>query len=185
MPVAFRFCLTQPGRAAEVARMSFSSARTSRNVRPMLQRSSRAFPMVRPVAGHHPALVCMPGCHGKPPPQRRFRRRRRNLDFEFCGERQPRQPRSPHSLSSSPLCHSRVFVTSFVTSTFHCRNVAPPFAERGARRNNLPPCLPHTIHQNLNNVNFELPAFEAPGPPGLEGPPEARNKYQRRSSRPT
>ena len=69
MPVAFRFCLTQPGRAAEVARMSFSSARTSRNVRPMLQRSSRAFPMVRPVAGHHPALVCMPGCHGKHPPQ--------------------------------------------------------------------------------------------------------------------
>ena len=69
MPVAFRFCLTQPGRAAEVARMSFSSARTSRNVRPMLQRSSRAFPMVRPVAGHHTALVCMPGCHGKHPPQ--------------------------------------------------------------------------------------------------------------------
>ena len=69
VPVAFRFCLTQPGRAAEVARMSFSSARTSRNVRPMLQRSSRAFPMVRPVAGHHTALVCMPGCHGKHPPQ--------------------------------------------------------------------------------------------------------------------
>ena len=69
MPVAFRFCLTQPGRAAEVARMSFSSARTSRNVRPMLQRSSRAFPMVRPVAGHHTALGCMPGCHGKHPPQ--------------------------------------------------------------------------------------------------------------------
>ena len=69
MPVAFRFCLTQPGRAAEVARMSFSSARTSRNVRPMLQRSSRAFPMVRPVAGHHTALVCMPGCHGKHPRQ--------------------------------------------------------------------------------------------------------------------
>ena len=43
--------------------------RTSRNVRPMLQRSSRAFPMVRPVAGHHTALVCMPGCHGKHPPQ--------------------------------------------------------------------------------------------------------------------
>ena len=75
-----------------------------------------------------------------PADTRRFRRRRRNLDFDFCGERQPRQPRSPHSLSSSPLCHSRVFVTSFVTSTFHCRNVAPPFAERGARRNNLPPC---------------------------------------------
>ena len=35
----------------------------------MLQRSSRAFPMVRPVAGHHPALVCMPGCHGKHSPQ--------------------------------------------------------------------------------------------------------------------
>ena len=69
MPVVFRFCLTQPGRAAEVARMSFSSARTSRNVRPMLQRSSRASPMVQPVAGHHPALGCMPGCHGKHPPQ--------------------------------------------------------------------------------------------------------------------
>ena len=53
----------------KLLRMSFSSARTSRNVRPMLQRSSRAFPMVRPVAGHHTALVCMPGCHRKHPRQ--------------------------------------------------------------------------------------------------------------------
>ena len=69
MPVASRFCLTQPGRAAEVARLSSYRTRTSRNVRPMLQSSSRAFPMVQPVAGHHPALGCMPGCHGKHPPQ--------------------------------------------------------------------------------------------------------------------
>ena len=53
----------------KLPQMSFSSARTSRNVRPMLQRSSRAFPMVRPVDGHHAALGCMPGCHGKHPPQ--------------------------------------------------------------------------------------------------------------------
>ena len=69
MPVASRFCLTQPGRAAEVARLSSYRTRTSRNVRPMLQSSSRASPMVQPVAGHHPALGCMPGCHGKHPPQ--------------------------------------------------------------------------------------------------------------------
>ena len=69
MPVASRFCLTQPGRAAEVARLSSYRTRTSRNVRPMLQSSSRASPMVQPVAGHHPALGCMPGCHGKDPPQ--------------------------------------------------------------------------------------------------------------------
>ena len=69
MPVASRFCLTQPGRAAEVARLSSYRTRTSRDVRPMLQSSSRASPMVQPVAGHHPALGCMPGCHGKHPPQ--------------------------------------------------------------------------------------------------------------------
>ena len=69
MPVASRFCLTQPGRAAEVARLSSYRTRTSRNVRPMLQRSSRASPMVQPIAGHHPALGCTPGCHGKHPPQ--------------------------------------------------------------------------------------------------------------------
>ena len=67
--MASRFCLTQPGRAAEVARLSSYRTRTSRNVRPMLQRSSRASPMVQLVAGHHPALGCMPGCHGKHPPQ--------------------------------------------------------------------------------------------------------------------
>ena len=69
MPVASRFCLTQPGRAAEVAQMSSYRTRTSRDVRPMLQSSSRASPMVQPVAGHHPALGWMPGCHGKHPPQ--------------------------------------------------------------------------------------------------------------------
>ena len=69
MPVASRFCLTQPGRAPEVARLSSYRTRTIRNVRPMLQSSSRAFPMVQPVAGPHPALGCMPGCHGKHPPQ--------------------------------------------------------------------------------------------------------------------
>ena len=69
MPVASRFCLTQPGRAPEVARLSSYRTRTSRDVRPMLQSSSRASSMVQPVAGHHPALGCMPGCHGKHPPQ--------------------------------------------------------------------------------------------------------------------
>ena len=104
-----------------------------------------------------------------PADTRRFRRRRRNLDFDFCGERQPRQPRSPHSLSSSPLCHSRVFVTSFVTSTFHCRNVAPPFAERGARRNNLPLC---PTGGGLGvSPNVELPAIEAKRPPRPRGAP--------------
>ena len=67
--MASRFCLTQPGRAPEVARLSSYRTRTSRNVRPMLQSSSRASPMAQPVAGHHTALGCMPGCHGKHPPQ--------------------------------------------------------------------------------------------------------------------
>ena len=57
------------GRAAEVARLSSYRTRTSRNVRPMLQSSSRASPMAQPVAGHHPALGCVPGCHGKHTPQ--------------------------------------------------------------------------------------------------------------------
>ena len=35
----------------------------------MLQRSSRASPMVQPVASDHRELSCMPGCHGKHPPQ--------------------------------------------------------------------------------------------------------------------
>ena len=69
MPVAFQFCLTQPGRAAELARKLDSYARTSRVVIPMLQRSSRASPMVQPVASDHRESSCMPGCHGKHPPQ--------------------------------------------------------------------------------------------------------------------
>ena len=51
------------------ARIKLSSARTSRVVRPMLQRSSRASPMVQPVARDHREPSCMPGCHGKHPPQ--------------------------------------------------------------------------------------------------------------------
>ena len=35
----------------------------------MLQRSSRASPMVQPVASDHRESSCMPGCHGKHPPQ--------------------------------------------------------------------------------------------------------------------
>ena len=66
------------------------------------------------------------------PPQSRLR---------FCGERQPRQPRSPHSLSSSPLCHSRVFVTAFVkhVSLSECRF---PFCGARSATQQLTP-LPH------------------------------------------
>ena len=69
MPVAFQFCLAQPDRAAELARTSSFRTRTSRVVRPMLQRSSRASPMVQPVASDHRESSCMPGCHGKHHPQ--------------------------------------------------------------------------------------------------------------------
>ena len=69
MPVAFRFCLSQPGRAAELARIKLSYARTSRVVRTMLQCSSRAFSMAQPVDRDHNEVRCMPGCHGKHPPQ--------------------------------------------------------------------------------------------------------------------
>ena len=43
------------------------------------------------------------------------------------------------SLLVAAVSQSR-FRNGFGKSTFRCRNVAPPFAERGARRNNLPPC---------------------------------------------
>ena len=40
------------------------------------------------------------------------------ISTSFCGERQPQQPRSPHSPASSPLCHSRVFVTASMRSLY-------------------------------------------------------------------
>ena len=60
--------LSQAERLNSALTSSFRT-RTSRVVRPMLQRSSRAFPMVQPVDRDHTALSCMPGCHGKHPPQ--------------------------------------------------------------------------------------------------------------------
>ena len=65
MPVGFRFCLTQPRRAPEVASSALSYARTSRVVRMMVHRSSHAASMVQRVDGDHSELCCMLGCHGK------------------------------------------------------------------------------------------------------------------------
>ena len=69
------------------------------------------------------------------------------------------------TLSPRRRCVSQSrFRNVFRSSTFHCRNVAPPFAERGARRNNLPPC-PTTIHQNLNNVTLSCRRLRLLAPP--------------------